>query len=304
MCSWRTGKLISWKNELSNYEQKSVAVTFATQLEELDRQSHACSSLLKILSFFDPESIPLNMITDGAEFLKFPKCPLPSDGTAPLNLEPAIALMCSPVQFQQAIQQLHHLSLIGYNPITNALSTSTPVLHIHDLVQFMIQESVRRESTHHPWFNVAARLVCGAVGHVDDTSSPSCWVQCETLSPHIQSSTRWDDKHTIRNPELDEANLKISWYLCSCGRYREAERLALRALVNRKQLLGIEHQDTLKSACALAVMIRVQGRYTDAQKMYQWVLAGFEKLLGPDHPKTLNAVFNLATTCHFLGHYE
>jgi hypothetical protein len=64
-----TEKLISWENELSNYEQKSIAVMFATQLEELDRQSHACCSLLKILSFFDPESIPLNIITDGANDL-------------------------------------------------------------------------------------------------------------------------------------------------------------------------------------------------------------------------------------------
>src|SRR5882672_2987248 len=77
------GKLIRWNNELSSYEQKSVAVTFATQLEEL-----------------------------------------------------------------------HHLSLIAYESITDtsAPNATTSVLRIYDLVQFMIQECVRRENTHHRWF--------------------------------------------------------------------------------------------------------------------------------------------------------
>jgi hypothetical protein len=144
-------KLISWKNELSNYEQKSVAVTFSTQLEELDRQSRACSSLLKILSFLDPESIPLNIITDGADDLRSSINLTLSNGLISQNLESAIALLRSPVQFQQAIQQLRDLSLIGYESMTGASvsNTSTSVLRIHDLVQFMIQESVRRENAHH-----------------------------------------------------------------------------------------------------------------------------------------------------------
>jgi len=65
-------KLISWENNLSYYEQKSVAVMFSTQLEELERQSPDVSNLSKVLSFFDPESIPLSMIIKGAEGMQRP----------------------------------------------------------------------------------------------------------------------------------------------------------------------------------------------------------------------------------------
>jgi len=58
--------MISWENDLSSYEQKSVAATFSAQLEGLELHSPNASNLLKVLSFFDPENIPLKMIIDGA----------------------------------------------------------------------------------------------------------------------------------------------------------------------------------------------------------------------------------------------
>jgi hypothetical protein len=66
------GKLISWENNLSYYEQKSVTVTFSTKLEELERQLPDVSNLSKVLSFFDLESIPLSMIIKGAEGMQHP----------------------------------------------------------------------------------------------------------------------------------------------------------------------------------------------------------------------------------------
>ena len=66
---FRFGKLISWENILSSYEQKSIAITFTIQLEKLEHQFSDASNLLKVLSFFYPESIPVKIIVDGAEEL-------------------------------------------------------------------------------------------------------------------------------------------------------------------------------------------------------------------------------------------
>jgi hypothetical protein len=141
------------------YKEKSVAVTFATQLEELEHLSPGFSNFLKVLSFLDPEGIPLNMITDGAEVLQLqsvsdsaPSNVIPPTSKPKLSLlhklkmrfcqqrgqpvgltavptdpmshalsmmtlpksQSLITLMQSSVQLQQAIQQLQHLSLIGY----------------------------------------------------------------------------------------------------------------------------------------------------------------------------------------------
>jgi hypothetical protein len=243
--------LISWENNLSGYEQKSVAVTFTTQLEELEGLSPDFSNLFKVLSFFDPESIPLKIITEGAEALQL-RSAVSSEGTTRENPktfllhmfkmtwgrlrgEPASLtdghdisngissitvehksltdLMCSPVQLQRAIQQLHCRSLVGYES-----NGDESVLRIHDLIQTTIQKSAKSEDVHIHWFHVAVDLVCCAFRNIDDPQEHTCGAQCEIFSPHIQSLTKWDAEHYIDNSDLDEANIRIALYLNSHGK--------------------------------------------------------------------------------------
>src|ERR1700683_706792 len=106
--------MISWSNIMSNYEQESVAVTFATQLKELESQSPDCANFLKVLSFFDPEFIPVDMIAEGAKQLQFPSGLdlISSDIILSPELKSLADLLCSPVQRHAAIQQFHQLSLV------------------------------------------------------------------------------------------------------------------------------------------------------------------------------------------------
>ena len=209
-------KLIRWENNLSGYEQKSVVATFGTQLEELECQSPDFGDLLKVLSFLDPESIPLNMIIKGAEASQFRSAlssnvtPTSSklkpfllhkmawhqqrgetttlrDGTdnttSPLFItgkpESLIDLMCSPVQLQQAIQQLHSWSLVRYES-----NRDESVLHIHDLIQLMIQESTRSEDVDHHWFHSAVELVCNGFRQIDNPQGTHVGLNVR-YSPHI-----------------------------------------------------------------------------------------------------------------------
>ncbi|KIM89575.1 hypothetical protein PILCRDRAFT_1920 [Piloderma croceum F 1598] len=339
-------ELISWENKLSRYEQKSVAITFSIQLEELERQSTDFGNFLKVLSFFDTESIPIKMITEGVDDLQLQ---IASDSSTPPlkpkrwrslfpkiksqwgwrgkhhaghnyspviittstwimtpKLESLINLISSPVHLQQAIQKLHCLSLVGYESTTasSAPNAITAVLRIHDLVQFMIQESMRREDMHDQWFNFAARLVCGAFRHVDDPTSQMCWAQCEMLSPHMQSLTRCDDEHAVKNYEFNEVSIGISQYLWSRGRYSEAETLSRRALAGTEILLGPQHLGTLRAVHQLAIVYDSQGRYKEAETLYGRVLKGRQKLLGSKHMDTLGTVHNLASTYQSQGRYS
>jgi hypothetical protein len=61
--------MIGWENDLTPYEQHSVAATFSAQLDRLARESPDVSSLLKVLSCFDPENIAIGMIIKGVERL-------------------------------------------------------------------------------------------------------------------------------------------------------------------------------------------------------------------------------------------
>jgi hypothetical protein len=63
------GKMISRENNLSIYQQKSVAATFICQLDDLDLQRPDASNFLKMLSSLDSGCIPLNIVVEGAEAL-------------------------------------------------------------------------------------------------------------------------------------------------------------------------------------------------------------------------------------------
>lgn len=322
------------ENNLSNYEQKSVAVTFGSQLKELESRSPDCNNLLRVLSFFDPEGIPLDMISEGVGGLRLlnsessditpksksmqsilhkletklqrrrvkPTALTEGSTHKPVNtspeLESLIALMRSPVQLQQAIQYLRQLSLVGYKSIED-----TSALRIHDLIQIIIQESIRRNGRQNHWFYVAAVLACSAFQHVEDPFSHRCWAQCETFHPHIQSLTKWDDEHTVGNSELRQANMRIGQYLKSCGRYSEAETLFKRALMGTESLLGPEQPDTLTIVQNIASVNWRQGRYNEAEILCKRVLTGREKALGTKHPSTLETMHTYATVYRLQGRY-
>ena len=46
-------KVRSWEHTLSDYEHKSVAATFTSQLQDLDRHCPDASKLLRVIAFFD-----------------------------------------------------------------------------------------------------------------------------------------------------------------------------------------------------------------------------------------------------------
>ena len=144
--------MIDWQNDPLPYEQKSVALIFNTQLDELERRYPVVSDLLKVLSCLDPERIPRDMIAVGAEVLQSwstsnvnSLCICPLDGEVnnksaiSSKLTPLIALIRSPMKFHLAIQQLQRLSQIHYES-----NVDTFVLGIHDLVRIMIQDSSLR----------------------------------------------------------------------------------------------------------------------------------------------------------------
>jgi tetratricopeptide (TPR) repeat protein len=320
------------ENNLSNYEQKSVAVTFGSQLKELESQSPDCSNLLRVISFFDPEGIPLDMITEGVEGLRLHSASNSRSSDITLKLKPMQSILhkletklqlrrakptittqvSTDEQINRPIMdpQLESLIALMSSPVqlqqairylrqlslVGYKSTEdTSALRIHDLIQIIIQERARRDGRQYHWFHVATVLACDAFRHVDDPFSHTCWAQCEMFHPHIQSLTKWDDEHTIGNSELRRANMRIGQYLRSRGRYSEAEALFRRALTSTEKLLGPEHPDSLTIVQNISSIYWRQGRYDQAEALCKRTLTGREKVLGPEHPNTLQTMHTYAT---------
>ena len=292
----RLGKLMSWKNSLSSHEQKSFVVTFATILRELDHRSPDSSSLLKVISFFDQESISLHMINEGAEQFRSAPDSRSSSITTPPELQSLVTLLCSPVLLQQAIEPLLLQSLVRCES-----TQGTSILHMHDSIQFVIREIARRDDC---WFHLAVGLVYGAFRRIGDPASHKCWAQCETLSPHIQSLSKLYDGYTMMDSELDRMNVGLAQYLTGRGRYSEAEALFRQTLAGTAKRHGLEHTNTLEIDEELAMVYWRQGRYNEAQALLRQVLTSREKDFGSDLSDTLRTVHNLALTYQSQGQYK
>jgi len=89
----------------------------------------------------------------------------------------------------------------------------------------------------------------------------------------------------------------------SLGEYEVAEPLLERALEDRRQVLGEEHPDTLRSFNDLATLFRNQGRYDESEELCTLALASGEALEA-DHPVVTGTLSNLGALYVDQGRYE
>lgn len=64
-------QMLRWDNILSTHEQRSVMATFENTLSDLEATAPVISLLLKVMSFLDAESIPIDIWTNGTSLLGF-----------------------------------------------------------------------------------------------------------------------------------------------------------------------------------------------------------------------------------------
>jgi hypothetical protein len=71
------------------------------------------------------------------------------------------------------------------------------------------------------------------------------------------------------------------------GKYEEARDLFESCFVQRKDILGEDHRDTLITMSKLALTFIALGKYDEAGKRFESCLERRLATLGKDHPNTL-----------------
>lgn len=82
-----------------------------------------------------------------------------------------------------------------------------------------------------------------------------------------------------------------------------AEAHLTRAIALREQILGSNHNDTLKALNHLGILYDQRGRFAEAVELYRRVLDVRRRTLGPDHDDTLATANNLGLTLMDLKNY-
>jgi tetratricopeptide (TPR) repeat protein len=90
----------------------------------------------------------------------------------------------------------------------------------------------------------------------------------------------------------------------SQGRFHEGEAVARRTFEVRKQALGLDDRETLKSMADLAIELQQLSRHDEAEKLYIECVALHRRVLGPEDPQTLGVVNDLGFLYEKQGRFR
>jgi tetratricopeptide (TPR) repeat protein len=138
----------------------------------------------------------------------------------------------------------------------------------------------------------------------DVWDNPDAWGPWEPLLPHVLTAT--DAGRPLQGSPAESGWLldRAASYLHTRGDPRAALPLFRRAFDLRRDSFGDDHQDTLKSASHLAVVLDDVGDLDQARALHEKTLLRRGRTLGSDHVDTLSSANNFAAVLRGLGRFD
>ncbi len=259
----------------------SVAATWSLSFQQVEQECPAAVDLLKLFTFLDPESIPEEAITLGAEEL----------GS---SLEPVAR---DPLQIDCIIELLLRYSLIRRNSEARSLS-------IHRLVQAVIKDSMDEE-TQRMWAERAIRAMNLAFPDVEPLTGVELQTQerCQRFLPLMYMCKAHSEEYALIIPEAANLFNKAAAFLITRGSHGQAELLLLRVVAIRQQIMETDHPDYARALNDLGAVYQKQGKYQESEPLLQKALVIRQRVLGETHPDVAETLYVLANLYRAWGKY-
>jgi tetratricopeptide (TPR) repeat protein len=249
---------------------ESVTTTFSLCFDKVQQVNGAAVELLQLCAFLYSDEIPFEIVTEGASYLG-------------QDLE---LVATNPLELEKAIEELLKFSLVRRNPDAN-------ILVIHRLVQSVLKDGMSRDKQR-LWAERAVR----SVNHVFPNVEFATWPLCQRYILQAQTCVAIIEQWKMEFTEATRLLSQLGIYLRERAQYEDAEKLCNQALTIRKQLLGSEHPDVIKSINDIALLYRAQGKYERAEPLFKQALAIQERILGDEHPEVAEILNNLGLLYH------
>jgi len=310
-------QLLGRRGALGSDHPASIMMTLRLSCQQVAVRHPAALDLLRFCAFLAPDTIPQELLEQGACHLGPVLGPIAADS----------------LQLDQVIATLRHFSLLQRHPPTSTLS-------LHRLVQTVLRDGMSEQEQAH-WI----RRVMAALNAAFPGVKSERWRQGEQLVPHVLACANaipdpTDDQNLAevlrkaadalreraqyllaqplyeralhmyeaivgsQHPEVALVLMNLAWLSYEQGHYQQAERLITRALRMYEETLGPQHPDVASPLNGLAILSDEQGNYEQAERLYQRALRIREGVLGPQHPDVALLLNNLASLCQKQGNYE
>jgi tetratricopeptide (TPR) repeat protein len=282
------GRLIKKQDQLSKnkYGDHSLLTAWTMAYEQMQSQSEAAVSLLKLWGFFDSGELWYELVA--------PSIDLVGDMEVPASL---YELAKNELQFDEAARILCRYSLAHTLADSGAYSMHAIM---HQLCGRFTESHERLQLC-----CLAAGLVAKCVPSKGDADY---WEKRKRLLAHGVSVIK--DMNELAH---DEETLKTSiqpWVYHNLGYLLEDEdqqnalKLYEQALEGYEKEFGPESTEALDTVNNLGILYENLHQYEKAEKMYRQALQGKEKVYGEEHTSTLKTVNNLGLLHKDLGNYE
>ena len=252
--------------------KNSLLITWQISFDCIRQIRPSAAELLSLMSFFDRQGIPEALLRDRQEKAK-------QSGRDDGNDEEDSKSQFSVTdEFADDILMLQRYTFIS-------ISVDRVSFKMHSLIQLATRRWLEVHGELEKWRQQYIKILNSEF----PTGEYENWAKCQVLFPHAKSAA--GQRPVERDSIIEWASVlyKAAWYDWRKGNGAEGEELAVKAMNARKNLLGLEHEETLNSVEMVGLIYLLQGRWKDAEELVIQVMETRKRILGAEHPDTLTS---------------
>jgi tetratricopeptide (TPR) repeat protein len=274
----------------------SIIITWQISFEHIQQIRPAAANLLSLMSFFDPQGIPENLLRDRTgqgdtkeRYEEFSNDDADSYGD---DVSQSSA-SDEESEFEDDVLVLRNFCFIS---VDNA-GTS---FEMHALVQLATRNWLEAHNKFEKWNQQFIKILCAEFPEADYEN----WAMCQTLLAHAKLASKRQPKSRLSLVEWATLLHRAAWYSWMKGNAADAEELAMKSMETRQNILDPEHMDTLLAMGLVELAYKLGGQWHKAADSGRKNLEQSRKVLGEEHPITLAIIGNLATTYRYQGKWK
>jgi tetratricopeptide (TPR) repeat protein len=259
----------------------AVLITWQISFDHIRSTRQSAADLLSLMSFFDRHRIQEVLLRRQSSIA-----------------DERVSAVRTDDEFEDDVLALRDYSFIAVTK--DAVTKDAKTLEMHSLVQLATRTWLENEGQLDKWKKQFISNLCAEL----PTGEHENWKECEALFPHARAALAQRPKDRESLKEWALLLYKAAWYAWRKGRAGETEQMSVMSMEVRREVLGEENVETLKSMEIVGLARALEGKYEEAEAMHRETLARREKVLGHEHLSTLISMNNLAAVLNSQGKYE
>ncbi|KAJ7105219.1 hypothetical protein C8R44DRAFT_858607 [Mycena epipterygia] len=261
---------------------------YTTWQISFDQLSKPAATLLQLCSFLHHEGIPEQIFSYASAYKSKPADPSQEELEKPVEF---LSQFLGPTGvwdsfcFRSLISEIRAYSLIN-------LDDGKQLFSIHPLVHEWSRTTLIDQEAYH------GHMLAIVGMSISVMPQKNMVLESLRLLPHVDALLHGNMHIT---PEFQLEYGRIYHYVQN---YRQAETINIAELTRRRNILGIDHLETLTVMADLGSAYQNLGKFEEAEKLQLVVLEKRRNMLGEDHRDTQIAMNNLAITYRSLNKWR